>query len=187
MSSQTTLNLVIGVAVLGLLIYRQLRSRPVRGNQRLVLALVVIGLIEAVEYMQRPHSGSIAIVALAGSLVLAAVLGAARAATVRVWMQNGQPWAQGNLLTAALWVVALGAHLGYDYLVGQHRDVGGLGSATVVLYLAVSLGVERVIVALRAQRIDRAANSLRSAPASLPSESDRHSRPQRTSRASAAG
>ena len=154
MSSQTTPNLVIGVAVLALLIYRQLRARPVRGNQRLVLVLVVIGLIEAVQYMQKLHSVSVAIVALAGSLVLAAVFGAARAATVRLWLQDGQPWAQGNLLTAALWVLALAAHLGYDYLVGQHKDIGGIGTATVILYLAVSLGVQRLIVTLRAQRLD---------------------------------
>ena len=72
-------------------------------------------------------------------------------------MQNGQPWSQGNLLTAALWVVALGAHLGYDYLIGQHKDIGNLGGATVVLYLAVSLAVQRVIVTVRAQRLDPAA------------------------------
>jgi hypothetical protein len=154
MSSQSVLDLAIGVAVLGLLIYRQLRARPVRGNQRLVLVLIVLGLLEAAQYMQKLHSGSIAIVALAGSLVLAAGFGAARAATVRIWMQDGQAWVQGNLLTAALWVVALGAHLGYDYLIGQHKDIGGIGNATVVLYLAVSLGVQRVIVATRAQRLD---------------------------------
>jgi len=119
--------------------------------------LIVLGLIEAEQYIQKLHSGSVAIVALAGSLVLAAVFGAARAATVRIWMQDGQAWVQGNLLTAALWVVALGAHLGYDYLIGQHKDIGGIGDATVVLYLAVSLGVQRVIVTLRAQKLDPAA------------------------------
>lgn len=121
MSSQTAPNLIIGVAVLALLIYRQLRARPVRGNQRLVLVLAAIGLIEVVQYLHRLHSVSVAIVALAGSLVLAAVFGAARAATVRVWTQDGQPWAQGSLVTAALWVLALAAHLGYDYLVGPRR------------------------------------------------------------------
>jgi hypothetical protein len=69
-------------------------------------------------------------------------------------MQDGQPWAQANVVTAALWVLALGAHLGYDYLVGQHKDIGSIGTATVVLYLAVSLGVQRLIVASRAQRLD---------------------------------
>jgi len=156
MSSQTLLYVVIGVAVLALLIYRQLRARPVRGSQRLVAILVVIGLIEAVQYMQKLHAGSAAIVALVGSLVLAAIFGAIRAATVRVWMQDGQPWVQGNLLTAALWVVAVGAHLGYDYLIGQHKDIGDLGGATVLLYIAVSLAVQRAIVTLRAQRLEPA-------------------------------
>jgi hypothetical protein len=159
MSSQSVLELIIGVAVLGLLIYRQLRARPVRGNQRMVLVLIVLGLYEAVQYMDKLHAGSAAIVALTGSLVLAAIFGAARAATVRIWIQDGQAWVQGNLLTAALWVVALGAHLGYDYLIGQHKDIGNIGTATLVLYLAVSLGVQRVIVALRAQKIDPRATS----------------------------
>ena len=156
MSSQTVLYLVIGVAVLGLLIYRQLVARPVQGNQRLVLILVIIGLIEAAQYLQKLHAGSAAIVALAGSLVLAAIFGAARAATVRIWIQDGQAWSKWKILTAALWVVALGAHLGYDYLIGQHKDIGSLGDATVLLYLAVSLAVQRVIVVLRAQRLSPA-------------------------------
>ncbi|MFY9888819.1 MAG: hypothetical protein WAK71_10970 [Streptosporangiaceae bacterium] len=156
MSSQTVLYLVIGVAVLGLLIYRQLVARPVQGNQRLVLILVIIGLIETAQYLQKLHASSAAIVALAGSLVLAAIFGAARAATVRIWIQDGQAWSKGNILTAALWVVALGAHLGYDYLIGQHKDIGSLGDATVLLYLAVSLAVQRVIVVLRAQRLSPA-------------------------------
>jgi len=156
MSSQTLIYLVIGVAVLGLLIYRQVVARPVRSSPRLVLILGVIGLIEAVEYLQRLHAGTAAIVALAGSLVLAAVFGAARAATVKIWMQDGQAWVKGNLLTAVLWVVAVGAHLGYDYLIGQHRDIGSLGDATVLLYVAISLAIQRYMVYLRAQRLDPA-------------------------------
>jgi glutathione S-transferase len=85
-------------------------------------------------------------VALVGSLVLAASFGAARAATVKIWIQDGQAWAKGNLLTAALWIAALAAHLGYDYLIGQHM---GLGDATVVLYLAISLAVQWVITGAR--------------------------------------
>lgn len=157
MSSQTLTYLVIGVAVLGLLIYRQLVARPVRSSPRLVLILVVVGLIEAVQYIQRLHAGTAAIVALVGSVVLAAVFGAARAATVKIWMQNGQAWVKGNLLTAGLWVLALGAHLGYDYLIGQRHDIGNLADATVILYLAISLAVQRYIVNLRAQRLDPAA------------------------------
>jgi hypothetical protein len=40
--------------------------------------------------------------ALAGSLVIAAIFGAIRAASVRVWMEGGQGWRQGDWLTALL-------------------------------------------------------------------------------------
>jgi hypothetical protein len=165
MSSQSLLYLVIGIGVLGLLIYRQLSARPVQGNQRIVLILVIVGLIETTQYLQKLHAGSAAIAALVGSLVLAAVFGAMRAATVRIWLQDGQTWAKGNLLTAALWIAALAAHLGYDYLIGQHKDIGNLGDATLVLYLAISLAVQRVIVSARAQRLNPAsAGPMRSGP-----------------------
>lgn len=154
MNSQTVIYLVIGVAVLALLIIRNLRARPVREvNQRLFLILGVIGLVETYQYLTQHHAGATALAALLGSLVLAAVFGVIRALTVRVWINGGQPWSQGNILTAALWVVALGAHLGYDALLNGHKDLSGLGEATVMLYLVVSLVVQRVIVNMRAGRL----------------------------------
>lgn len=85
--------------------------------------------------------------------MLAAVFGGLRASTVRLWLQDGQPWSKGNWLTAALWVVALASHLGYDALVAHSHGDSNVGAATVVLYLAVSLGIQRVIVQLRANRL----------------------------------
>lgn len=156
MSSQTVLDLVVGLVVLGLLVFRQLQSRPVRTSQRLLLILLVIGLIETSYGLQEVHSGPATVAALAGSLVLAAVFGALRAFTVRIWMQDGQPWVKGGLLTAALWAAALATHLGYDYLVGQDTSMAQLGTASVLLYLAASLGVQRLVVAYRVQRLDPA-------------------------------
>jgi hypothetical protein len=157
-SSQTVVQLVIGVVILALLVYRQLRARPLRVNQRLLLILLIVGVIETWDYFEGgKHSVSDAAVALVGSLALAAVFGAVRAFTVRIWQQDGQPWVRGNWLTAALWVVALAAHLGFDYLVGQHKDIGDIGNATVVLYLVASLGVQRVVMTYRAQQMDPAA------------------------------
>ncbi len=93
--------------------------------------------------------------ALLGSLVLAAVFGVLRAATVRIWLQEGRPWSRGSWVTASLWIVALAAHLGYDALVADH-SIAGLGNAAIVLYLAVSLGIQRLVVHQRAQRLQRA-------------------------------
>jgi hypothetical protein len=147
-------DIILGVVVLGLLIYRQLRSRPVNASGlRLVAILAVIGVVQAYSFLDKHHSGTVTYAALGGSLALAAVFGALRAATVRVWLQGGQPWTKGNLVTAVLWVIALAAHLGYDALVTPGRGSSGLGAATVVLYLAVSLGIQRVITQQRANRL----------------------------------
>ncbi|HME66295.1 MAG TPA: hypothetical protein VKG61_15525 [Streptosporangiaceae bacterium] len=73
--------------------------------------------------------------ALAGSLVLAAITGAIRAMTVRVWVEASQALRQGTWITALLWVVSLDAHLGYDFQAeaqriadGPRQDVGDPGT-----------------------------------------------------------
>jgi hypothetical protein len=50
-------------------------------------------------------------------------------------------------------VAAVAAHLGYDAPVAHGHGDRGLGSATVVLYLAISLGFQRVIMQRRARRL----------------------------------
>jgi hypothetical protein len=71
------------------------------------------------------------------------------------WPVNdaGQALRQGTWLTAALWIVSLGLHFGYDYLVDGKGDLAGLGSASLTLYFAVTYTIQRVILQARAQRI----------------------------------
>jgi hypothetical protein len=57
-----------------------------------------------------------------------------------------------NWLTAVLWVVSLGVHLGYDYLV-DGKNSAGLGTASLLLYLGVTFTIQRLILQARAQRI----------------------------------
>jgi hypothetical protein len=147
-------DIVLGVAVLALLIYRQLIARPVNASTlRLLVILGVVGLLQTTRFLGQNHSGALTYGLLAGSLVLAAAFGALRAATVRIWIADGQAWSRGNWLTALLWVAAVAAHLGYDAVVAHGHGSRGLGSATVVLYLAISLGFQRIIVQQRARRL----------------------------------
>ena len=147
------MDLVIGLAVLALLVYRQLQVRPVRANMRLPLVLAVIGIIELTQFLHHQHHTGTVIAALAGSLALAAITGAIRAATVHVWIDAGRALRQGTWITAVLWVVSLGLHLGYDYLVDGKGDLAGLGSASLTLYFAVTYVIQRLILQARAQRI----------------------------------
>ncbi len=148
------LDVILGLAVLALLIYRQLVARPVNASAlRLIAILVIIGLLQTYQFLSKGHDHPLTFAALAGSLVLAAIFGALRAGTVRIWLQDGQAWSQGNWLTAVLWLASLVAHLGYDVLVVHGPGARGLGTATIVLYLAVTLGFQRVLVLRRANRL----------------------------------
>jgi hypothetical protein len=146
-------NLLIGLAVLALILVRQMQVRPVRGSMRLPLILAIIGVIELTQFLQHHHNTVTVYAVLAGSLALAAITAAIRAMTVHVWIQAGQALRQGTWITAVLWIVSLGLHLGYDYLIDGKRAEVGLGSASLVLYFAVTYTIQRLILQARAQRL----------------------------------
>ena len=50
--------------------------------------------MEAYQFVETHHAGAVIYAALLGSLALAAVFGVLRAATVRLWLRDGQPWSQ---------------------------------------------------------------------------------------------
>jgi hypothetical protein len=161
-SSGTAVEVVVGIAILALVIYRQLAVRRVRENYRLVIILAIIGIFELSNFLSSSgHSMSsdkIAL-ALAGSAVLAALMGVLRALTVKIWRGgDGQLLRQGTWLTGALWLVAVVLHLGFDALVAGGFTTKGpnIGNATIVLYLAVTLGAQQAVLLRRADRQDAA-------------------------------
>jgi hypothetical protein len=154
MKSSESVNLLIGVLVLGWILYRQLQERPAKTDLRLPLILAVIGIVQLTRFLgQAGHHPGYVFAALAGSFILAVVFAAARAATVHVWVHNGQAWRKGNVLTAVLWIASLAVHLGYDYLVDGRGALAGLGAASLVLYFAITYTVQRLLIQARAKRI----------------------------------
>jgi hypothetical protein len=154
-------SLLLGIVVLGLLIWRQLVARPVREGFRAPLILGIIGVVELASFLNGKHVNDTLMAGLVGSLVLAAVFGAARAMVTKVWIQDGQAWRRGGWLAAVLWVLALAAHLGYDQLVYSRS---ALGDVTILLYLAVSLLVQGLILQARAQRLPQAQDRFTQTP-----------------------
>src|ERR1700677_682300 len=103
MSGANVTDLVIGIAVLALLLYRQLVTRRLSENYRLSLILAVIGIVEFANFLSgHPHNDGGITAAVIGSLVLAAGFGWVRSLTVQVWRQEGQVWRKGGWLTAVL-------------------------------------------------------------------------------------
>jgi hypothetical protein len=161
MSSAAGANVAIGVLVLAFVLYRQVTTQRLRENYRLPLLLAIIGIVQFVAFLNgHPHDDGGIAAAVAGSLVIAAAFGAIRVPTVRVWRQDGVLLRKGTWLTAVLWVISFAAHLGYDYLVAGNvtsgKNGGNVGDATVLLYLVVTLTVQRYLLMARAARQEAA-------------------------------
>ena len=72
-------DVILGVAVLVFLIYRQLSVRPVNASAlRLIAVLLVIGLLQTYRFLSQNHAHPLTFAALGGSLVLAALRRASR-------------------------------------------------------------------------------------------------------------
>jgi hypothetical protein len=152
----TVTDIAIGIAVLGLILFRQVRKQPVREDRALLFGiLLVVGVVELVRFVQSHPVNGTGIGMLLASLIVAAVFGAIRAYTVRLWRENGTLYRQGNLLTVLLWLVAIGAHFGADVLIDHSGSAPGLASTALTLYVAVSFGVQRLVVQARAAAMAR--------------------------------
>jgi hypothetical protein len=166
------MSMVIDLVALTWLLTRQIRARPLSGSYKIPLILAVVGLAEFGAFLLgggqqlaaflKGHQsfttipdGKTILAAVAGSLVLAVVTGAIRAPTIRLWWQDGQYWRRGTWVTLILWIISLGAHLGYDALIAHSTGEAEVGDATMLLFFAVSLTAQRVILAARARRIPR--------------------------------
>ena len=146
-------NIAIGLIVVGLLLVRQMQPGPAKETSalRTVLILGVIGIAEMNGAIGSRHLTAVTVAWLALSLLAAAGLGAIRAATVRIWRAgDGSAWRQGITLTAALWLASLALHLVLDAVIDRSAGTAALGTSSILLYLAVTLGVQRAIVRRRA-------------------------------------
>ena len=154
--------LVIGIALIALLIVRQLRIRRLWDNYRLMIISGVIGVIVFV-YSLKDHtvSDSKIVAAVAGSLVLAGMFGVLWAPTVKIWRESGQLLIKGSWLSGILWAILPAPQIGYVYLVGG--SAGKAGIALVVsaffLYLAVAVTVQTFVLLRRVSRMDAAGRS----------------------------
>ena len=80
MSGANLTNLLIGIAVLALVLWRQLATRRLSESYRFSVILAVVGIIEFADFLQgHPHDSGAIAAAVAGSLVLAAGFGWIRA------------------------------------------------------------------------------------------------------------
>ena len=157
-------SIVGGLAVFIFILQRQVQARPVKTDSAMKLILVLggVGLVQLSEvtYAKGYRMGTFTIILIASSLAIAGVLGVMRALSVKVWRNaNGVALIQGTALTIVLWIISLAIHFAFEAAIDHSTNIpGGLGGVTTLLYLAVSLGVQREVARFRASRVPKGVN-----------------------------
>ena len=140
-------SIIIGLIVLVFIIYRQRRVRLVRESVSITLPLIlaIVGISNFEYYLSsNPLTMTSTISIIVSLLFLAVGMGAIRAFSVRIWRQNGDVFRQATWLTIALWIVSIALHIAAD-------QIGNTGEATLLIYYAITLFVQRSIVYARAK------------------------------------
>jgi hypothetical protein len=151
-------NVLVALVVLGIIVVRQLQPRAVRGDRPYLLMLVlgVVGVVDLVGFASEHRVGAAAWTLLLAGLVAGAGFGVARGSLVHVWAQGSVAMRQGNAITVVLWIAGLGVHLLLDLLIdGVDHAAAGIGTDTVLLYLAVALAAQRYVTLRRADQLVR--------------------------------
>jgi hypothetical protein len=145
-------DLLVAVAVVALVVTRQLKARRVDTERRLWLLPLVLGVpaLRDPGLLDPGHRATAALL-LAGSLVTVLAMGCVWGWTVRLWRDSdGTIWARGTAATAAAWGGMLVLRLGWWGL-GSALHVRQ-GTSALLLSLGVLLLARGVVVNWRAAR-----------------------------------
>lgn len=136
----------IGIAILILIIYNQMRVRQVYRKIKITVPIIfiILGIFTLSEYFQTQIITTKAIISIIISLTALAVgMGVLRAKTMKLWADDAHIYRQGNWLTILLWVITFSLHLFLDYY-------GNTGESTILIYLGITLIIQRWIIQNRA-------------------------------------
>lgn len=146
-TTTTVTSIVISVAVLVFILYRQLQVRRAAPNMILPLVLLALGVAGLEQGSSRPTAAKIGIL-IALLAVDAVGLGALRAWTVKLWRDGQGVLRQGTWVTVVLWLVGLGIHEAVDV-------IAHIPGSSTLLYLGVTFLAQQFVLQLRISRLEQ--------------------------------
>jgi hypothetical protein len=147
-ASSTAIDIVVSLAVLAFILYRQRQVRRAAPTMVLPVVLIVLGLVGVASLSKGSNKiTSAEIGILIALLALDAVgLGAVRALTVRLWRDGEAVLRQGTWLTVGLWLVGIVIHEAVDLL-------AHIPSTSLILYLGLTLLAQQLVLQARVSRL----------------------------------
>jgi hypothetical protein len=154
MSMTSAANIVLGLAVLSWVLWRQLQTREVRTerSQRGLLVLAALGAWSCAQSLDGHAVSVVAAALVVAGVAVSAGFGALRGRLQPVWQDpTGRVLRRGNAWTVVLWLTAIAVHVGVDALVARvDPAAASLASGSLLVCLALSLAAQRAVVRARA-------------------------------------
>ncbi|MBP2704785.1 hypothetical protein JOL79_13275 [Microbispora sp. RL4-1S] len=145
-------NVVLIVAAVAFVIYRQTATRPTERRGALYVCAAMVLYSIAGGGLVDPRHTALSVGLLAAELILAVALGAVRALTVRVWRdETGVAWARGTAWTFAAWAGSIAARV-VLYALGQAAGVNQPTNA-LFFFVGITLGTQALLVARRGRAL----------------------------------
>ncbi|BBG04468.1 MULTISPECIES: hypothetical protein [Pseudonocardia] len=142
------ISLVITVAIVGLVLYKQFRGQFVGGNRDVVLPFVVMGIGLLTVAQAHPSVTTAGVALLAAELVVVGGLGVLRGYAFRIGTRDGWAYRSGSAALLAAWVLTIGVRIGSGFL-GESVGAGLLLSTSSALVFGGSLLVQSLVVRRR--------------------------------------
>ncbi|GHU51652.1 hypothetical protein AGMMS49975_05790 [Clostridia bacterium] len=159
MNETTIITICVSVAVMAFVLFRQLRTKPVKGKSTILIVLAALGIYQVVIFLSNLGEdstvtfGAVALM-FAGSAALAVIMAFLRVPSYKLWFENGTAYRKGTALSVCLWIVAYALHAGYDKAVVLiDPGLEGIVHAVMPIYSAISLGVQRVLLTKKLSEI----------------------------------
>jgi hypothetical protein len=146
-SPVTILLVLAGIA---LVMWTRMQGQPLQAKRLLVLpaVFVVLGISDLTG--KNVHYTAADIGFLVTGAVAAAVLGAARGATVELFSRGGELWQRYRPISVALWLTLIAAKVILTVIASAAGAPGGAGTNGLLLALGISLVAETAVVGPRA-------------------------------------
>jgi FtsH-binding integral membrane protein len=142
--------ILLVLAGIALVMWTRMRGQPLQAKRLLVLPAVFVVLGVGDLTGQHAHYTAADIGFLVAGAAVAAVLGAARGATVELFSRDGELWQRYRPVTVALWLTLIAAKIILAVIARAAGAPGGAGSNGLLLALGISLLAETAVVGPRA-------------------------------------
>jgi len=146
------INVLIYVALIVFVVYRQMSAQPLR-PQRLVLLPAVLAVFGVQQLVSEHAVSAGTVVYLAINAVAGVTLGVWRGTTFRVWSRGGAIMMQGTRLTLASWGLLILIRVAFALVIHATTYGQGVVIGELLVALAVTFAAQNSVIWARSAKL----------------------------------